>query len=70
MRRHPNPHVSFGCGPHFCLGAALARLEARVLLDDLLTRYAHVTVAPGSQPERTASSVIAGVRQAQLVFTP
>ena len=33
--RHPNPHVSFGFGPHFCLGAALARLEARVVLGEL-----------------------------------
>jgi cytochrome P450 len=65
--RHPNPHVSFGFGPHFCLGAALARLEARTLLDLLLDRFA--TVTPAGPVERTASPVIAGVRSAPLVFT-
>ncbi len=66
VRRHPNPHVSFGFGPHFCLGAALARLEARIVLDQLLDRFA--TLAPAGAVERTASPVIAGVRSAPLVF--
>ncbi len=35
LDRSPNPHLAFGVGPHFCLGAALARLEAAVLLDAL-----------------------------------
>jgi cytochrome P450 len=38
ITRHPNPHVAFGHGIHFCLGAALARLEARIALSDLLER--------------------------------
>ena len=64
--RHPNPHVSFGFGPHFCLGAALARLEARVVLSELLDRFESLT---GAGPvERTPSPVIAGVRHAPLVF--
>ncbi len=66
--RHPNPHVSFGFGPHFCLGAALARLEGRALCSaELLQRFA--SVAPAGPVERTASPVIAGVRRAPLVFS-
>jgi cytochrome P450 len=38
LRREPNPHIAFGHGVHFCLGAALARLEARVALAALLKR--------------------------------
>lgn len=64
--RHPNPHVAFGFGPHFCLGAALARLEARVVLSQLLERFA--SLRPAGPVERTASPVIAGVRHASLVF--
>jgi cytochrome P450 len=65
--RHPNPHVSFGFGPHFCLGAALARLEARVVLGELLDRFE--TLAPAGPVERSPSPVIAGVRHAPLVFS-
>ena len=65
--RHPNPHVSFGFGPHFCLGAALARLEGRVVLSMLVERFA--SVSPAGRVERTASPVIAGVRHAPLAFS-
>ncbi|HEY6471636.1 MAG TPA: cytochrome P450, partial [Acidimicrobiales bacterium] len=65
--RHPNPHVSFGFGPHFCLGAALARLEGRVVLSELLDRFTSLTLA--GPVERTASPVIAGIRRAPLVFS-
>jgi cytochrome P450 len=66
--RRPNPHVSFGFGPHFCLGAALARLEARAVLGILLERFATLELA--GPIERTSSPVIAGVRHAPLVFAP
>ncbi len=67
ISRQPNHHVAFGFGAHFCIGAALARLEGRALLDALLDRFA--TVEPAGAIERTASSIIAGVRAAPLRFT-
>ena len=47
--RNPNPHVAFGHGIHFCLGAALARLEARIALSDLLSRFESFEYA-GDEP--------------------
>ena len=64
--RDPNPHVAFGFGAHFCIGAVLARLEGRILLEELLGRFASVEVA--GPVVRTASPVIAGVKSAPLVF--
>ena len=49
--RRPNPHLTFGHGIHFCLGAPLARLEARVALRLLLERYRDVEVAGDEQVE-------------------
>lgn len=48
IRRDPNRHVAFGFGPHFCLGAPLARLEARVAFETLLERIPHLRVHPES----------------------
>jgi len=45
LHRRPNPHLTFGHGIHFCLGAPLARLEARVALRLLLERYRDIEVA-------------------------
>lgn len=44
LARRPNPHIAFGAGPHFCLGAAHARLVIRVLLEELAERIERVEV--------------------------
>ena len=45
ISRKPNPHLGFGQGVHYCLGASLARLELRVLFEELLSRFDTVRVA-------------------------
>ena len=64
--RDPNHHVAFGFGAHFCIGATLARIEARQLLEELLDRFE--AVEPAGDVERSHSAVIAGVKRAPLVF--
>jgi cytochrome P450 len=58
--RDPNPHLAFGFGAHFCLGANLARLEARVAFEELLARLPDYRMT-GSRVARTSSGPIRGV---------
>ena len=66
--RDPNHHMAFGSGPHFCLGAALARVELRVMLEEIAARVTRIE--PAGEPERTMSLVIAGLRRAPLALHP
>ena len=61
IRRDPNPHVAFGHGIHFCLGASLARLEIRVLFEELLPRFRQVHVV--EPVEYTRSNRHTGIRK-------
>lgn len=66
--RTPNHHVALGHGPHFCLGAALARLELSVVLEGVAARWQHLEIA--GPVVRSGSSVIAGIRAAPLRLVP
>jgi methyl-branched lipid omega-hydroxylase len=61
ITRSPNPHVGFGgAGPHFCLGAHLARREITVMLRELLARVPGIRAA--GEPDRLLSSFINGIK--------
>lgn len=65
LARHPNDQVSFGRGgPHFCLGAHLARLEVRVVLEELAARVRKIEVL--GSPERLRSNHINGIKHLKV----
>jgi cytochrome P450 len=64
VRRSPNPHLSFGHGPHFCLGAQLARAQMRALFGELLRRTR--TLEPAGPPALLRSTFQRGVKRLPL----
>jgi cholest-4-en-3-one 26-monooxygenase len=70
IRRDPNPHVAFGYGPHFCLGSNLARLELRVVLDQLLDRLPDLSLVEAGEPAHRAANFVSGYERVPVRFTP
>ena len=68
--RNPNPHIAFGHGIHFCLGAALSRLEARVALGDLLERMKDFALASAEPWEPRKALHVHGPLRLPLRFEP
>jgi cytochrome P450 len=69
VSRQPDPaHVAFGFGAHLCLGASLARLEARVLLEELLTRCPAYEIT--GEPQRLRSTLMNGIEHLPAVLVP
>ncbi|GHH72576.1 cytochrome P450 [Streptosporangium violaceochromogenes] len=64
--RDPNPHLGFGRGIHFCMGAPLARLEGRVALNILLDRFDPLRTDPGDPVDFLPSPTMTGVRRLTL----
>jgi cytochrome P450 len=66
--RTPNDHLAFGYGEHFCLGAGLARLEMRVLFEELLRRLPDLALA--GPVERLHSTLLRGIKRMPVQFSP
>ncbi|MFZ6003684.1 MAG: cytochrome P450 [Actinomycetota bacterium] len=71
VARDPNEHVAFGFGPHFCLGASLARLEISVMLEQIVERLPDLQLAdPATPPPMRPANFISGIEQLPVRFTP
>lgn len=64
--REPNKHVAFGYGVHFCLGAALARMEVNSFFSELVPRLDHVELA--GRPEHTATVFVGGLKHLPIRY--
>ncbi len=70
LKRTPNEHVAFGFGPHFCLGASLARLELRIVLEELLDRVPDLALVDDREPALRPANFVSGYEQLPVRFTP
>jgi cytochrome P450 len=66
VTRYPNPHISFGIGEHFCLGANLARLELQVMFRQLAERMDFVELSGPVQ--RMRSSFVGGIKHMPIRY--
>jgi cytochrome P450 family 142 subfamily A polypeptide 1 len=69
VARDPNPHIAFGFGTHFCLGAALARLELRIMFEELTQRLDDWSWADDLGPRRTPNAFVRGIEEFPVAFT-
>jgi len=69
LDRSPNPHLGFGVGPHVCLGINLARLEIRVLLEELVRRFPDMEVEPGFAPAYGDSLLVHAMESLPVRFS-
>ena len=67
IRRQPNPHLVFGHGPHFCLGAHLARTQMRALFGEVLARTSALAYA--DPPSYLRSNFQRGVKRLPVAWT-
>jgi cytochrome P450 family 142 subfamily A polypeptide 1 len=68
--RDPNPHLAFGVGTHYCLGANLARAEIEVVFTELFARLRDIRAADPASLDRGDSSLVLALNHLPAVFTP
>ncbi len=68
ITRHPNLHLGFGAGPHFCLGGPLAKLEIRLAMEALLERYDGIEIT--GPVERVQSTFVGGLKHLPVKLIP
>ena len=68
--RDPNPHLAFGTGTHYCLGANLARLEVKLVFEELLGRLGDIRAVDPGKVQRNRSTLVVGIDHLPAVFTP
>jgi cytochrome P450 family 142 subfamily A polypeptide 1 len=68
VTRQPNDHLAFGFGTHFCLGAALARMEIRLFFEELVRRVQSLRVVPGTRPVEMPNAFVFGLKSAHVAF--
>ena len=68
ITRDPNPHLAFGWGPHFCLGASLARAEISVMFEELLKRMPDIEIC--GPVSRLRSSGVNSIKSMPVRFEP
>lgn len=68
VTRDPNPHLAFGVGEHFCLGASLARMQLRTIFHEVVTRLPDMNVS--ESPRRLRGNFIDGIKEMRVRYTP
>ena len=68
-RKGVRNHLAFGAGPHFCLGAPLARLEMRIAMERVLARMMDIRLDPDVPLRRQGKMIVRGVENLPILFT-